>query len=117
MPVLVIQKDEDNVRYVTFPSNLPAGTSEVPPLRAFFSKTSDVSCVNYDYTSAGDDYVAGDHFYYRFNSRYFPDPQGYIIIYLCAYEDQGYYGYDYFLDVVTFPSIDPKKHSQVFKFQ
>jgi hypothetical protein len=117
MPVLEFQTEEDNGEYVTFRSNLPAGASEVPPLRAFFSKTSDVSCIKYDYTSAGDNYVAGDHFYYRFNAWDFPNQQGYIIIYLCAFEDQGVYGYDYFLDVVTFPSIDPKKHSQVFKFQ
>jgi hypothetical protein len=117
MPVLESQTEEYIEGYMTLRSNLPAGTSEVPYLRAFYGKTSDVSCYKYDETATGDYYTTGDHLYYRFGMGYLSDQQGYIIIYICAFEDQGVYGYDYFLGVVTFPSIDPKKHSQVFKLQ
>lgn len=120
MPVLETQNEVKFEGYVTLRSNLPVGTSEGPHLRAFFSKTSDVSCFKYDYTSAeyaGSYYETEGHLYYSFFKGWDdPDKLSYMIAYVCAYEDQGGYGYDYFLDLVTFPSIDPKKHSQVFKF-
>lgn len=112
MPAMEFLPQQSNDGYLRFSTNI---SSEIPYLRAFYSETSDVSCIKYDYSSMGESYSNENKVYYRFGRWVSSEEHCYIIIYVVSYEDQGYYDYDYFLGLVNYPSIDPKKHSPVFK--
>jgi hypothetical protein len=112
MPLLTPQ---EYVEYwgMEFRSDLPVSTSEIPDIRAFFSKTSDVSCFKYDYTDESWGYENSGFIDYAFQMPEWYSGTVYIIFYLCDPNDTGQY--DYYRAVEVFPSIDPKKHSQVIK--
>jgi hypothetical protein len=118
MPAMEFLTYESKEGYLRFRTNLSSDNTDIPYLRAFYSKTSDVSCVKYTYSSLGESYTNDeDKVCYLFGRWFSSDEKGYIIFYIVSYEDQGYYDYDYFIGIVNYPSIDPQKHSKVFKIQ
>jgi hypothetical protein len=116
MPVLDSKGEEYGEGWVAFRSNLPESTTDVPRLRAFFSKSRDVNCFKYEYSDAGYYYTNSDHVYYYFNL--FPEPHGktiFIVAYLCDGADNG--EFDQFRGLEVYPSINPAKYSRVIEYK
>jgi hypothetical protein len=119
MPLLYLEADPDYLSIIEFRSNLPVNTTEVPPLRAFISKTKDVSCFKYACSAQAYDYTTEEYVYYTFGFHY---PQGFtsgekafLIAYLCNENDYGYI--DYFKGIEVFSTINVKKHSPVIEIK
>jgi hypothetical protein len=116
MPVLDSKGEEYDAGWVAFRSNLPESTTEIPTLRAFFSKSRDVSCFKYEYSDDGYYYTNSGHLYYYFNL--YPESQGetvFIVAYIC--DGSGYGEFDQFRGLEVYPSINPEKHSQVIEYK